>query len=44
MRKVYAEEELHAYVVSLIISLLLTPVRGTLDELYCSQFPMEHDK
>lgn len=44
MRKIYADDELHAFIVSMIISLVLTPVRGTLDELYCSQFPMENGK
>ncbi|KAL4475130.1 hypothetical protein ABPG74_001826 [Tetrahymena malaccensis] len=44
LRKIYADDELHAYVLSTILSLLLTPTRGTLDELYCSSQPMLDDK
>ena len=38
MRKIYEDDELHVLVLSLMICLLLTPSRGTLDEQYCSQF------
>ena len=36
MRKVYSDEKLHGNIVSLLISLLLKPDLGTLDDLYCS--------
>jgi hypothetical protein len=36
MRPIYQDEELHSLMIALIICLLLTPERGTLDDLYCS--------
>jgi hypothetical protein len=36
MRPIYQDEDLHALMISLTICLLLTPERGTLDDLYCS--------
>jgi hypothetical protein len=30
--------------LSLVVCLLLTPERGTLDELYCSQYPLDNGK
>ncbi|KRW99809.1 Protein kinase-like domain [Pseudocohnilembus persalinus] len=44
IRKIYSDKELHASVVALIISLLLTPQRGTFDDTYCSQNPVQDGK
>lgn len=44
LRKIYDDDELHVLVLSLVISLLLTPNRGVLDELYCSQYPINNGK
>ena len=44
LRKIYEDDELHVLVLSLIISLLLTPSRGTLDEHYTSQYPIDDGK
>ena len=43
-REIYCDEELQVYILGLIFCLLLTPTRGTLDELYCSQFPINNGK
>jgi hypothetical protein len=39
-RPIYYDDELHVLMLSLMMCLLLKPQRGTLDELYCSQFPI----
>jgi hypothetical protein len=44
MRPIYQDEELHVLMISMIVCLLLTPERGTLDDLYCSQFPIDNGK
>ena len=44
MRPIYQDEELHVLMLSLTICLLITPERGTLDELYCSQYPLDNGK
>jgi len=44
LRKIYEDDELHVLVVSLMISLLLTPHRGILDEHYTSQYPVDDGK
>jgi hypothetical protein len=38
-RPIYLDDELHVLMLSLMMCLLLKPGRGTLDDLYCSQFP-----
>jgi len=43
-REIYVDEDLHVSMVALIFCLLLTPTRGTLDEQYCSQFPIINGK
>jgi len=43
-RPIYQDEELHVLMVSLIFCLLLRPQRGTLDEYYCSQYPIDNGK
>ena len=43
MRPIYQDDELHVLMLSLMMCLLLKPARGTLDELYCSQFPIDND-
>lgn len=44
MRPIYQDEELHSLMISLIICVLLNPERGTLDDLYCSQYPLDNGK
>ena len=44
MRPIYQDEELHTGMLALIVCLLLTPERGTLDDLYCSQYPLDNGK
>jgi len=44
MRPIYQDEELHVLMISLLVCLLLSPERGTLDDLYCSQFPIDNGK
>lgn len=44
LRKIYQDSDLHSNVIALIISLLLTPNRGTLDENYTSQHPINDGK
>ena len=36
LRKLYEDQTLHSLVISLIISVILSPERGTLENLYCS--------
>ena len=43
VRPIYQDDELHVLMLSLMMCLLLKPERGTLDELYCSQFPIHDD-
>lgn len=43
-REIYADDELQTYILALIFCLLLTPTRGTLEELYCSQYPINNGK
>lgn len=40
LRKLYDDEELHALIISLMITLLITPNSGVLDPHYCSQHPV----
>jgi len=42
-RPIYLDDELHVLMLSLMMCLLLKPERGTLDELYCSQFPIDNE-
>ena len=35
---------MHSLILSLMISLILTPERGVLEELYCSQYPINNNK
>ena len=44
MRPIYQDEELHVMMLALIVCLLLNPDRGTLDDLYCSQYPLDNGK
>lgn len=44
MRPIYQDEDLHVMMLALIVCLLLTPERGTLDDLYCSQYPLDNGK
>jgi hypothetical protein len=44
IRPIYEDEEMQTLVISLILCLLLKPERGTLDELYCRQFPFLEGK
>ena len=43
-REIYADSDLQVTIIGLIICLLLTPTRGTLDELYCYQYPINNGK
>jgi len=43
VRPIYQDDELHVLMLSLMMCLLLKPERGTLDELYSSQFPIHDD-
>ena len=43
-RPIYQDEELHVLMLSLTVCLLLRPERGTLDDLYCSQYPIMNGK
>jgi len=43
-RGIYMDDELHWLMIFLIFSLILTPERGTLDDLYCTRKPLEDDK
>ena len=42
-RPIYLDDELHVLMLSLMMCLLLKPGRGTLDDLYCSQFPIDNE-
>jgi hypothetical protein len=44
LRNIYEDDELHVQVLTLMISLLLTPTRGTLDDHYTSQYPVDDGK
>jgi hypothetical protein len=44
VRGIYNDDELHALIIFLIFSLILTPQRGTLDDLYCSRYPLADGK
>ena len=41
--KIYSNADIHVLVLRLIFSLMLDPV-GTLDSLYCDQFPLDNKK
>lgn len=43
-RPIYQDEDLHVMMLSLILCLLLKPERGILDDLYCSQYPIDNGK
>ncbi len=43
-RLLYHDLDLQNYIISLIICLIITPKRGTLDENYCSSYPYEFNK
>jgi hypothetical protein len=40
LRKLYDDPELHSLILSLVISLLITPNSGVLESAYCSQLPV----
>lgn len=44
IRGIYHDDELHALIIYLIFCLILTPQRGTLDDLYCSRYPLMDGK
>lgn len=43
-REVYSDDDLQINILGLIFCLLLSPTRGTLEELYCSQYPINFGK
>ena len=43
-RGIYYDDELHTMFIYLIFSLILTPQKGTLDDLYCCRYPIEDGK
>jgi serine/threonine protein kinase len=43
-REVYCDDELHVSMLGLVFCLLLTPTRGTLEESYCLQYPINNGK
>ena len=43
-RVLYQDPEIQVLIISLLFSLIITPARGTLEELYCSVFPYENNK
>ena len=43
-RLLYNDTEIQVLIISLLFSLIITPKRGTLEELYCSIFPYENNK
>ena len=43
VRPIYQDDDLHVLMLSLMMCLLLKPQRGTLDDLYCSQFPIDNE-
>lgn len=44
LRGIYHDDELHSLIIFLIFSLILTPQRGTLDDLYWSRHPVHDGK
>ena len=44
IRKLYEDDELHAMILTFMISLLIKPTSGILDERYCAQFPIKDGK
>lgn len=44
VRKLYDDEELHSLCLTLMISLLIKPTSGILEERYCSQHPISDGK
>jgi hypothetical protein len=40
LRKLYDDDELHALIISLMLTLLITPNSGILEPMYCSQHPV----
>ena len=43
-RLLYHDTELHVLIISVVVCLVLTPTRGSLEELYCSHSPLEDGK
>lgn len=43
-RLLYHDPELQVLLISLLMCLIITPSRGTLDELYCSSYPYVFNK
>jgi len=43
-RRIYEDPELHSLMLTLILTLLLTPKRGLLDARYCDQYPLQNHK
>ena len=43
-RVLYQDPEIQVLIIALLFSLIITPSRGTLEELYCSVFPYENNK
>eukprot|EP00930_Biecheleria_cincta_P043099 TRINITY_DN29629_c0_g2_i1.p1 TRINITY_DN29629_c0_g2~~TRINITY_DN29629_c0_g2_i1.p1 ORF type:complete len:2869 (-),score=436.17 TRINITY_DN29629_c0_g2_i1:60-7904(-) len=43
-RRIYEDVELHALMLTLILSLLLTPKRQLLDSRYCDQYPLQRNQ
>jgi len=43
-RPIYHDKELQSMMLSLVLCLLLQPNRGTLDDLYCHQYPIDNGK
>ncbi|CAE8621288.1 unnamed protein product, partial [Polarella glacialis] len=39
-RRIYEDVELHSLILTLILSLLMTPKHGLLDSRYCDQYPI----
>ena len=40
LRKLYDDDELHSLIISLMLTLLITPSSGVLESVYCSQHPV----
>eukprot|EP00927_Polykrikos_kofoidii_P066131 TRINITY_DN61787_c0_g1_i1.p1 TRINITY_DN61787_c0_g1~~TRINITY_DN61787_c0_g1_i1.p1 ORF type:complete len:1186 (-),score=190.20 TRINITY_DN61787_c0_g1_i1:121-3522(-) len=43
-RRIYDDLQLHAFILTLIIALLVTPKKGLLDSRYCEQYPLHSNK
>jgi len=43
-RGIYKDPKLHAFMIGLLFCLLITPKRGTFDDLYCSARPSDEGK